>query len=47
MDEILTLKGNYNPRQSRECSYDVRAFEFSSFFQVNGFLLPTFECGFL
>ena len=37
MAEILTLKSNYNPRQSREGSYDIRAFEF---------LLPTFESGF-
>ena len=29
MAEILTLKNNYNPRQSRERSYDVRTFGFS------------------
>ena len=29
MAEILTLKSNYNLRQSRECPYHVRAFEFS------------------
>ena len=31
MRDILTLMNNYNPRQSRKCSYDVRAFEFFSF----------------
>ena len=29
MAHILTLKRNYNQRQSRERSYDVRAFQFS------------------
>ena len=37
MAEIITLRSNYNQRQSRECSYDVRAFEFP---------LPLFESGF-
>ena len=27
--EILTFMSNYNPRQSREGLYDVRAFKFS------------------
>ena len=31
MAHILTLNSNYNLRQSRECSYDVRAFEFGLF----------------
>ena len=39
MAQILMLKRNYNPRQSRECSCDVRSDDFS-------FLLPDFESGF-
>jgi len=37
MAQILTLKRNYNPRQSGERRCDVRAFQF---------LLPAFESGF-
>ena len=29
MVEISTLTSNYNLRQSRECSYNIRSFEFS------------------
>jgi len=37
MAEILTLKSNYNPRQSRERSCDIEHLSF---------LLPAFESGF-
>jgi len=37
MAQILTLKRNYNPRQSRQRRCDVRALEF---------ILPDFESGF-